>query len=301
MFDRLPPTVLTPLLLPEFIERKIEVWIKREDLIDPEISGNKWRKLKHNLIEAKNQGRKTLLTFGGAYSNHIVATAAACNRFGFQAIGIIRGDELNSTSNPTLQKASAYGMELIFVSRDQYKNRNDPTWLKFLEKRHAAFVIPEGGSNALALKGVAELTEEISINFDYIICPVGTGGTLAGIIQGIEEGQTAYGISCLKGESYLEDEVSSLAGNSSRWRINHNYHFGGYAKFDHDLISFINRFRAETSIPLDPIYTGKMMYGLIDLVKNNTFDSGSRIICVHTGGIQGIAGFNKKHDDLIEV
>lgn len=275
--------------------------VKREDQIDTEISGNKWRKLKYNLVEARSQGYEHILTFGGAYSNHIAATAAACQRFGFQSIGLIRGDELNAQSNPTLRKAAADGMQLEFTSRSQYQRRNDPEWLAELSAKYRAYLIPEGGSNSLALKGVGELVDEISQDFDYIICPVGTGGTLAGINSRLKSHQTALGISTLQGEKYLEEMIANLTGDSATWQLFHDYHFGGYAKFNSHLIEFINEFYRTTDIPLDPIYTGKMMYAIIDLIKKDTFKSGTKIICLHTGGLQGIDGFNQQHHNLLNT
>ncbi|WP_422360393.1 1-aminocyclopropane-1-carboxylate deaminase/D-cysteine desulfhydrase [Reichenbachiella sp.] len=301
MFELDSPTPLEQIHLPIFSEKKVDVFIKREDLIDTQISGNKWRKLKYNLLEANSQGYGTILTFGGAYSNHIAATAAACRRFGFKSIGIIRGDELNANSNTTLQQAATNGMDLQFISRKTYQNRNDETWVRALGEKYQAFVIPEGGTNPLALKGVQELIDEITDDFDAILCPVGTGGTLSGIINGLQGHQRAIGISSLKGESYLNDMISELSTIDSSWELIHDYHFGGYAKFDSHLIKFINQFYLETQIPLDPIYTGKMMYGLIDLLKKDKFPSGSKLICVHTGGLQGIEGFNNQHNDLLKT
>ena len=301
MFELKHRAPLEKISSPLFLEREIEVFVKREDQIDQEISGNKWRKLKYNLIAAKEQGFQTILTFGGAYSNHIAATASACKRFGFQSIGIIRGEELNINSNPTLQKAAADGMQLQFISRSDYQNRNDPNWVQKLGDMHSAFVVPEGGSNDLALQGVKELIEEIEVDFDYIICPVGTGGTLAGIVNGLTDNQTALGISSPKGEAYLEELIEHLTDVSKRWELNHDYHFGGYAKFDSHLIDFINRFYNEYQIPLDPIYTGKMMYAVFDLVKKGKFPDGSRMVCVHTGGLQGIAGFNQQYNHILKI
>ncbi|MEP2026137.1 MAG: pyridoxal-phosphate dependent enzyme [Reichenbachiella sp.] len=297
--EKVSPMVQLP--SPLFLERSVEVYMKRDDLIDSDISGNKWRKLKYNLIEARKQGYETIVTFGGAYSNHIAATAAACKRFGFQSIGIIRGEELNSSSNPTLVKASEDGMKLQFISRIDYQNRNDQVWVNALSEKYQAFVVPEGGSNALALQGVKELVKEIEIDFDYILCPIGTGGTLAGIIEGLNARQKALGISCLKGEKYLKESISELTKKRSNWELSHDYHFGGYAKYNNDLITFINQFHVDYRIALDPIYTGKMMFGLFDLFKKGKFRSGSRVVCVHTGGLQGIAGFNAQHNHLIKT
>lgn len=272
----------------------VKIYIKRDDLIDPEISGNKYRKLKYNLLEAKKAGFDSILTFGGAFSNHIAATAAAAKQFGFKSIGIIRGDELDENSNPTLRKAADDGMNLVFVNRNQYRERENSEWLKELESQHKAFVVPEGGSNLLALIGMVEMVEEITKPFDYIICPVGTGGTLAGIVSAINPDQKAIGIAALKGKDYLNQMIENLTTNKSNWQINDDYHFGGYAKTDERLITFINQFYENYKIPLDPIYTGKMMFGIFDLVSKNYFKRGSTIVAIHTGGLQGIDGFNEK-------
>ncbi|UXX80772.1 pyridoxal-phosphate dependent enzyme [Reichenbachiella carrageenanivorans] len=301
MFEVSSPTPIQALALPILEKKGVEVFVKREDQIDVEISGNKWRKLKYNLIEAKTHGYGHILTFGGAYSNHIAATAAACKRFGFQAIGLIRGDELNSQSNSTLQKAAADGMQLEFISRSQYQRRNDIEWLTELSTKHRAYIIPEGGSNPLAIQGVAELVDEITQDFDYLVCPVGTGGTLAGISSRLKKHQTALGISTLKGEKYLEELITNLVGRTSGWQLFHGYHFEGYAKFDSHLIKFINEFYQTTHIPLDPIYTGKMMYALIDMIKKDKFAPGTKIISLHTGGLQGIYGFNQQHNNLLKT
>lgn len=297
MFSSASPTLLQPIVHPLLTEKKVSLLLKRDDQIDTEISGNKWRKLKFNLIDARNKGFETILTFGGAYSNHIAATAAACKRFGFKSIGYIRGDELNKNSNPTLQKAARDGMELRFISRSDYKERDNLPWIKTLEQQDRAYVIPEGGSNEQALKGVSALVQEIEEPFDCLVCPVGTGGTLAGLVRGINHEQSIIGIASLKGSNYLEQLITDLLPDvdTNHWNINHDYHFGGYAKFDDHLIDFMMSFSKRTGIPLDPVYTGKMMYGIFDLIRNDFFAEGTRIIALHTGGIQGVFGFNEKN------
>ena len=295
MFDLVHIPPLEEIRSGSLEKKKVRIFIKRDDQIDSEISGNKWRKLKYNFLEARSQGFKNILTFGGAFSNHIAATAAAARAFGFQSIGIIRGHELNDKSNPTLSKAHRDGMDLKFISRDQYRKRKEPGWLNELQQMYKAFFIPEGGSNDLAVKGVGEMMNEIDEHFDYIVCPVGTGGTLAGIVSGLQSSQQAIGISVLKGMSDLEDSVSVLSGLNSNFHINHYYHFGGYGKFNTSLIEFMQAFYQEYKIVLDPIYTGKMMYGVLDMIDTNQIPTDSKIICLHTGGLQGISGFNEKH------
>lgn len=299
MFDSGTTSALEAIEDPLILKKGLQLWLKREDQIDPTISGNKWRKLKYNFIKAQEEGFKKLLTFGGAYSNHIAATASAARKYGFQSIGIIRGDELHPNSNSTLQKAHSDGMELIFISREAYRRRNEAEWVKELQHKHNAWVVPEGGSNLLALEGIGEMVSEIVQPFDYILCPVGSGGTLAGIVSSIDTGQSVIGIATLKADRHLEDLVSDMLKShksEKKWQISHDYHFGGYAKFDHNLIEFINDFYARNQIPLDPIYTGKMMYGLYDLIAKDHFSKGSKIIAIHTGGLQGIPGINIKHN-----
>ena len=284
----------------------INLYVKREDLIHPTIPGNKWRKLKYNFKEAKKRGHKTILTFGGAFSNHIAATASAANEYGFSSIGVIRGDELTPSSNPTLQRAHELGMQLYFVSRQDYKNRNESDFLSELESKFGDFyAIPEGGSNSLAVKGCAEIVSEIEIDFDYIVTAVGTGGTLAGLASGLDGTRKALGISVLKGATYLDDEVTALIASHKEigirnWEINHDHHLGGYAKFNDQLIGFINDFKIKNGIQLDPIYTGKMMMAIYDLIGQKYFEPNTRVVALHTGGLQGIAGFNTLHGDLIK-
>ncbi len=289
-------------------DSQLRLFLKREDLIHPTISGNKWRKLKYNLEQASAKKHATLLTFGGAFSNHIYAVAAAGKVFGFQTIGIIRG-ERRSPLNPTLQFALDQGMQLEFVTRSAYRQKNHPTYLKSLQEKWGNFYpIPEGGTNAFALPGCAEIAIEInqqlSLTPDYICTSCGTGGTMAGIIQGAKTPSKILGFAALKG-NFLTKEVASLLGINEidptvNWAINNDYHFGGYAKFNVTLIDFINQFKQQHQIPLDPLYTGKMMYGIFELIEQEYFPSGSTIVGIHTGGLQGIAGFNQRFGNLIE-
>jgi len=270
--------------------------IKREDLADPYFGGNKWRKLKYNLIQAKAQHNNTLLTFGGAWSNHIYATAAAGKYFGFKTIGIIRG-EAHDRLNPTLQFARDCGMQLEYVNRQTYRTKNSKEFTNELHQRYGDFyLLPEGGSNLLALKGCAEIVDDINIPFDIITTACGTGATLAGIITALSPNQQAIGFAVLKGADFLDKEVSRMLINSGHrsahnWHIEKNYHFGGYARSKAELLTFIRQFKSDFDIELDAVYTGKMLYGLFDLISNNTFARGTRIIAVHTGGLQGNAGY----------
>lgn len=273
----------------------VSLYIKREDAIHNIISGNKYRKLKYNIEAAKSKKKTVLLTFGGAFSNHIAAVAAAGNVYGFKTIGVIRGEELASKidENTTLNYARNCGMVFKFVSRSDFRKKNDSNFIEALKMEFGNFyVIPEGGTNSLAVKGCEEILLEEDYNFDYVCAPVGTGGTLAGLINGSKSNQQILGFSALKGD-FLQEDISKFA-KQNNWELVNNYHFGGYAKINTDLITFINRFKTENKIQLDPIYTGKMMYGIVDMIKNNYFPEGSKILAIHTGGIQGIAGMNNR-------
>lgn len=271
--------------------------MKREDLLDPTLGGNKWRKLKYNLEAAQQQKHHTLLTFGGAWSNHIYATAAAGQRFGFNTIGIIRGEPSTTTPSATLEFANQCGMQLHFIDRNQYREKSSADFIASLKQRYGEFyLLPEGGSNTLALQGCAEIIEEITQDFDSICVACGTGGTLAGLLAGLEHNQHAIGFAVLKGANFLFDSVESLhraanIKNSAAWTIETDYHFGGYAKAPNELWAFMDRFKHDFEIELDAVYTGKMFYGLFDLIAKGHFTKGTRIIAVHTGGLQGNAGF----------
>ncbi len=276
-------------------ERKISLFIKREDLNHPDLSGNKWHKLKYNLQEARKQGKKTLLTFGGAYSNHIYAAAAAGKIFNLNTIGIIRGEE-HLPLNPTLSFAKDNGMKLYYLDRTSYRQKNSPEIINHLQEKFGDFyLLPEGGTNEFAVKGCSEIIGKINIDFDYVCCPCGTGGTLAGLISGLNGKNFALGFAVLKGASFLKENVISLLKNCSsdsfqKWDINLDYHFGGYAKMDSVLLDFVKRFTSLTKIPIEPIYTGKMLFGIYDLASKGYFKEGNVIIAIHTGGMQGLKG-----------
>lgn len=286
----------------DFITSKgLELFVYRLDLNHPHISGNKLYKLKYNLEEAKKQSKKTLLTFGGAFSNHIAATAAAGKEHNFNTIGIIRGEE-PAELNSTLKFAKECGMKLHFVSRTLYQNKeelNKYVSEKFSEKNY--YSIPEGGSNELGIIGCKEITSNIPIDFDIVCCPCGTGSTITGITLSLKEHQSAIGFQILKGENYIKREVenwlshfnSNLPAGQARnnnWEINEEFHFGGYAKLKPELLNFMLEFEKENAIPLDYIYTGKMMFGIMELIKREKFQKGTKIIAIHTGGLQGNKG-----------
>ena len=273
----------------------VKLFIRREDLIHPFVSGNKFRKLKYNLLEAKNQKKTTLLTFGGAFSNHIAATAFAGKQNGFKTIGIIRGDELASkiTENPTLKFAQENGMVFEFVSREAYRLKESNDFIEDLKNNYGDFyVIPEGGTNDLAVKGCEEILEEDDSFFDFICSSIGTGGTISGIINSALPHQKVLGFPSLKGD-FLQKDIRKFAIKEN-WTLISDYHFGGYGKVSIELIEFINSFYQENDIPLDPIYTGKMVFGVIDLIHQGYFPENSKILMIHTGGLQGIQGMNLK-------
>ena len=285
-------------------DKNISLFIKREDLLHPLISGNKFRKLKYNLIEAKRIGADTLVTYGGAFSNHILAVAAAGKENGFNTIGVIRGEELvdKVSENPTLQFAKSLGMKFVFVSREMYRNKCDDSFLdQFNLETENQYVIPEGGTNDFAIKGCEEIITEELNDFTHVCCSVGTGGTISGIINSSFVSQKILGFSSLKGD-FLSEQISNFV-NKNNWSLNADYHFGGYGKVNDELIAFINEFYKKTNVPLDPIYTGKMVYGVYDLIKMDYFSNNSKILMIHTGGLQGIKGMNdllrKKNKEII--
>ena len=273
----------------------ISISIKREDLLHPIISGNKFRKLKYNLKEAIKQKKSKLLTFGGAFSNHILAVAAAGKEAGFETIGIIRGDELEDKvlENPTLFKAQKLGMKFKFVDREMYRNKNEIDFRRRLEFEFQDFyLLPEGGTNELAIQGCEEILTDLDNDFDFICCSVGTGGTISGIINCSKESQQVLGFPALCGD-FLKEDIRKFA-TKSNWNLITDYDFGGYAKVSDELIRFMNDFYSKYNILLDPIYTGKMMFGVMDLIEKDFFPKNSRILVIHTGGLQGIAGINAK-------
>jgi 1-aminocyclopropane-1-carboxylate deaminase/D-cysteine desulfhydrase-like pyridoxal-dependent ACC family enzyme len=276
----------------------VGLYLKRDDLIHPQISGNKWRKLKYNLLEAHRRGHRTLLTFGGAYSNHLYAVAAAGRAFGFCTVGLVRGEE-TLPLNPTLAFAQECGMTLQYVSRTGYRNKTDAGWLESLRRQYGDFyLLPEGGSNALAVRGVAELVAEIDLAWTYLCCPCGTGGTLAGLVAGAAGHGQVVGFSALKGGDFLRQKVGQLlreheyltgepVATHANWQVQTAYHFGGYARVQPALLAFIRRFEAENGIPLEQVYTGKMLWGIEALLGAGFFGRGTAVVALHTGGLQG--------------
>lgn len=286
-------------------EKNIRLYVLREDLIHPEISGNKWRKLKYNIQEAKNQGFSKLVTYGGAYSNHIAATAAAGRDYGIETIGIIRGEETLPLNN-TLQIAANNGMKFKYVSRSFYRNNKyNSTFLEELKHEFGDFyLVPEGGSNAFAVKGCTEIKNNIIVNFDVITCANGTGGTIAGIIASLDNSKEIIGFPALKGGEFLVNDIQRLlneyslkfdaAIENNNWKLNTDFHFGGYGKINNELVDFVNEFNYKHNIPLDLIYTGKMMFGIYQTIKTTNQLNGRKIVVVHTGGLQGNKGFEER-------
>jgi 1-aminocyclopropane-1-carboxylate deaminase len=270
--------------------KDLNLYMLRTDLNHPHISGNKLYKLKYNLQAACRANKSILLTFGGAFSNHIAAVAAAGKTYGFKTIGIIRGEQYE-TLNPTLQFATDHGMQLEYVSRELYRQKEE--LLRYVKHKYGetVFLIPEGGSNELGILGCKEIIKHIPVNFDHIACACGTGTTLTGIILSLKSVQQALGFQILKAPNYIHQEVSrqlEISGQSkNNWCVFDNYHFDGYAKIKAELSAFIEKFESNHRIPLDPIYTGKMMFGLYDLIEKGHFKKGETIIAVHTGGLQG--------------
>ncbi len=295
-------TPLQKIDLQKFNISGINLFVQREDLLHPAISGNKWYKLKYNLLEARKNKFDTLLTFGGAYSNHLYALASAGKELGFKTIGIIRGEE-HFPLNHTLTFAKACGMKIFYVNRREFRAKENPEFINSLKNKFENFyLVPEGGTNLLAVKGCEEIPRNINIEYDSVVVPVGTGGTLAGIINGIRNqgNKQAIGIAVLKNAGFLKHKVSELLNEeseknkSTNWDIIFDYHFGGYAKFNNVLIEFINDFKEKTEIQLDPVYTGKMMFGIFDLINKKYFKKDSTIVAIHTGGLQGNEGFKER-------
>jgi 1-aminocyclopropane-1-carboxylate deaminase len=276
-----------------FDDKGLEVFIKRDDMIHPIISGNKWRKLKYILLQAQAQNKTHLVTFGGAYSNHLLATAAAAARFGFKATGIVRGEEVQ---NDTLFLCSLHGMQLIFTNRESYRNKL-ALFKKYFADDVDAFFIDEGGASPEAARGCSELVNELGQSYDHIFCACGTGTTAAGIINGIAQHNLPSqfnAIPVFKNGDFIKDEIDKLLTAPTNYQMHAGYHFGGYGKTNHELIQFIKQFVIDTGILIEPVYTGKMLYALYDLAAKDHFKPGSKILAIHTGGIWGLLGMKDK-------
>jgi len=276
-----------------FATKGVEVFIKRDDMIHPIISGNKWRKLKYVLQQAQAEGKTHLVTFGGAYSNHLLATAAAAARFGFKSTGIVRGEEVQ---NDTLFLCSLHGMQLIFTDRDSYRDK-PALFAKYFADDNNAFFIDEGGASPEAARGCSELVNELTYTYDQIFCACGTGTTAAGIINGIAQHDLPThfnAIPVFKNAGFIREEIDKYLTAPSHYTLHTDYHFGGYGKTTPELIQFIKQFVAETGILIEPVYTGKMLYAVYDLINKDYFKPGSKILAVHSGGIWGLLGMKDK-------
>ncbi len=274
---------------PLFDEKLISVFIKRDDMIHPFISGNKWRKLKYLLQSAKIHKKTHLVTFGGAWSNHLLATACAAAKFGFRSTAFVRGEEIN---NPVINLCKIFGMDLLFTSRESYRDKKALFKSKFANDS-TAFFIDEGGASIEAVRGCAELIYELTEDYDHIFCACGTGTTAAGILNGLNSKnlQTRlHAVAALKNGSFILGEIAKFSADLQNLKMHLDYHFGGYAKTTPQLLEFIKNFSSATGILLDPVYTGKLIYGFFDLAKEDFFTPGDKILLVHTGGLIGLLG-----------
>ncbi|MDQ1139746.1 1-aminocyclopropane-1-carboxylate deaminase/D-cysteine desulfhydrase [Pedobacter agri] len=279
--------------------QKIEIdlfdnlFVKRDDLIDPYVSGNKWRKLKYILAKASNENKKHLITFGGAYSNHLVATAAAAARFGFKSTAFVRGE---AVQNEMLLLCSLFGMKLIFVDRQSYKNKN-LLFKSHFEDDSNAYFIDEGGASEEAVKGCTEIITELNETYDHIFVAAGTGTTAAGLLKAIQYKNLPtklHVIPVLKGGEFIKDEISKYTPISDHLILHTGFHFGGYAKTTPELIHFIKNFTEKTGMLIDPVYTAKMFYAIADLQRKNIINANDKILAIHTGGLLGILGMKDK-------
>ncbi|MFB9845208.1 1-aminocyclopropane-1-carboxylate deaminase/D-cysteine desulfhydrase [Mucilaginibacter ginsenosidivorans] len=276
-----------------FDEQGLKVFIKRDDMIHPIISGNKWRKLKYLLEDAQAVRKTHLVTFGGAYSNYLLATAAAAAKFGFKATGIVRGEEVN---NDTLFLCRLHGMNLIFVDRESYRDKT-ALFDKYFADNASAYFINEGGASELGAKGCSELVSELTQNYDHVFCACGTGTTAAGIINGLQLHNLPtrfHGVPVLKNGEFLRTEISKCLASATDYDLHTEYHFGGYGKVTDELIRFIKDFTSSTGILIEPVYTGKMLFALYDMAAKNLFAPDSKILVIHTGGLWGLLGMKDK-------
>lgn len=301
------PSAVTQIHHPLISEKQLSLYIKRDELIHPVIQGNKWRKLKYNISDAISNGHKTILSFGGAYSNHLHAMAALARVCKLKSIGIIRGEQ-PATLNPCLEDMQHWGMQLNFISRQQYRNKSCPDFLKHLKQQYNdAYIIPEGGNNSAGVAGSVELLDEIENsqqNYDFICCEVGSGTTFSALVSHNKFLQTQYlGFLVMKNpemESEINNQISSLTPKNyalnKNWKLITDYHFGGFAKSNIELNEFIKKFKLEHAIQLEPVYSGKMLYGILDMIKQDYFSPGQSILAIHGGGLQGLRGYPSLHN-----
>lgn len=284
--------VTQTLAVPIAIENKIQLDMLRLDTLHPHVSGNKWFKLKEQIKAFNKNDYKAILTFGGAYSNHLSAAAAACNYYNIPCLGIVRGAELSHNSNATLQFCIDQGMQLHFISREKYKEKDSASFHTDLKQKFGnVFIIPEGGNNILGRLGVASIYSYIQLNYDYIVLSVGSGTTLLGLSDSVDPTTKIVGYIPMKaGGNYANQYVTK----NTNWQLIDAYHFGGFGKYNDTLVQFIKSFYQSYNIPLDIIYTGKMMYGLLNDIGLGKYPSNAKILCIHTGGLQGNASVSDK-------
>jgi len=271
------------------------LYVKRDDLIDPYISGNKWRKLKYILAKAAAENKNHLVTFGGAYSNHLVATAAAAARAGLKSTGFVRGE---AVKNEMLMLCKLFGMQLIFIDRESYKNKQ-ALFNKYYQNDSSAFYIDEGGASREATIGCAEIIDELTEEYDHIFCAAGTGTTAAGLLKGLNNNNLItklHVIPVLKNVFFLKDEILKYTAVTENLFLHTDYHFGGYAKTTPELINFIKSFVGNTGILIDPVYTAKMFYAITDLKKKGVIGYEDKILAIHTGGLLGLFGMENKFE-----
>jgi 1-aminocyclopropane-1-carboxylate deaminase len=285
---------LNPLWYQPYAER---VDMLRLDLLHPIISGNKWFKLKHNLRFAIEKGYDDILTFGGGYSNHLVTTAAAAKEFGLRSIGIVRGKYDKEELTTTLQTCLDLNMELVFVTKEEYARKTDPIWLDELSKKYDhPYIIPEGGANQKGREGAEEIAELIPQIYTHVCLSLGTGTTFVGVRNRLPDTQMLLGFVPMKKGEYLADEIKPYIKENKSWQVFARWHLGGFGKWNDKLLGFMNNFHHFNNIPLDVVYTGKMMYGLEELLREHFFSRDAKILCIHTGGLQG----NASVQDMLE-
>jgi 1-aminocyclopropane-1-carboxylate deaminase len=276
----------------------IRLWVKRDDLIDPYISGNKWRKLKYLIQKAVRLQKLHLITFGGAYSNHLVATAAAAARAGFKASAFVRGEPVE---NEMLLLCKLYGMKLIFTNREEYKNK-PALFHSFFKDDPEAFFIDEGGASAEAVKGCSEIIDELPDDIDHLFCAAGTGTTAAGLLKGIQQRKLKtqlHVVPVLRGGDFIANDIYHYTQDVEQLHLHTDYHFGGYAKTQPELLQFMKRFIARQGMLIDPVYTAKMFYAINDLAEKHYFNKGDKVVALHTGGLLGIFGKKEKLEELL--
>lgn len=276
---------IQPLNIEWYAGKVAQLDMLRLDEVHPVISGNKWYKLKYNVEQLAKRGYKGVLTFGGAYSNHLIATAATAYKYGLKSVGIVRGEELANNLSPTLEQCKAYGMELVFISRSEYRRKTEVAYLNILQEKHSElYIVPEGGANEWGRLGANEIGETIPRDYTHVCVSVGTGTTMAGIASSV--GANVLGYAPMKGGQYLKENLKEwVEGNN--YELFDDWHFGGFGKHKPELIRFINGFYNLNKIPLDIVYTAKMMYGVNEQLIDGFFPIHAKVLCIHTGGLQG--------------